>query len=148
MRATTPKKLIAFKRRRQTSPTAKPTTRGSVIRFKDPSEPSEAQIQEAMDAIVRSELAEGFGVDLSIARAVWRHYRALVEAPTFPEPFRSALTNLDDGADPQEREDDGFTSFDLDTWKLANDPDIRTKVRPEAVKLAKFWAQNNIRTAS
>jgi hypothetical protein len=56
----------------------------------EPKRPSRAQIKKTLDELVNCELAQ-FGVNLSIARAMWQEHRHLVEAGEFPEPYASAM---------------------------------------------------------
>jgi hypothetical protein len=100
---------------------------------KRPGEPSEAEIQQTVDFLVHSEYIQ-FSTQLETAREMWRHYRDMVEAPEYPEPFLSA--ELRDGHDPREFE------VDPDCYDLALDPAIREILKPQAIEFAKQRARN------
>jgi hypothetical protein len=99
-------------------------------------EPTKEQIAQALDLIV-SHQYESFTSDLSVARRVWRANRELVEAPVYPEPFRSFLIKTFD-ADVEAEDEAG------DMYEVVFDPEIRQRLLPEARELAKVWLKNGI----
>ena len=75
---------------------------------------------------------EEFARNLNLARAMWRKYREMVEAPEFPEPFRTAFVNETD-CEPDDL-DEGVGGDD------AVAPDFRERTLPMAHQVAQGWA--------
>ena len=107
----------------------------TLIRKTDPEIP-ERLLQKALERLMEMERAE-FAQNLDIARGMWRKHREMVEAPEFPEPFRTAFVNANE-CEPDDPED-GFGGEDA----LA--PDFRERVLPMAREVARRWAHRGMR---
>jgi hypothetical protein len=96
-------------------------------------EPTSAQIEEELDRIVDGTLGEFAGY-VEAARAVWRKWPALVEAPEFPAALRGPYGRTFKGFEPS---DDNWASYIGGYCKTdPMDADLREKLRPVATKLA------------
>ena len=91
----------------------------------------EQLLQVALERLMESERRE-FADNLDIARGMWRKYRALVEAPEFPEPFRTAFVNSAD-CEPDDPES-------LYGGENAVAHDFRERTLPMAIEVAQGWA--------
>jgi hypothetical protein len=65
--------------------------------------PNRKQMKEALKRAVAAQV-EQFNRHLGIARAMWRENRRLVEAKTWPEPFRTLHMEANNGEEPGETE--------------------------------------------
>jgi|ERR1035437_9171018 hypothetical protein len=93
-------------------------------------EPPEALIQEAIDHILKEELAQ-FADHLDTARRMWRQFRELVEQPEFPAALITAYADVH-GCRP---DDDNLSLAGVDAMQ----PQFREIIRPRAVKIARSW---------
>ncbi|MBZ5607248.1 MAG: hypothetical protein LAP38_03250 [Acidobacteriia bacterium] len=91
-------------------------------------DPPPELIEEALMQCVEGAL-EQFSCDLSIARRIWRNHRALVEAPEYPEPYRS-FENMANGELPDDTATDEKDGLPIEK--------LREKLLPEALKMARL----------
>ena len=93
-------------------------------------EPPPEFVQEALDVLLRNELAD-FASSLETARTMWRRYPALVEGHGFPENLREALV--------AEWEDEPSDDCELSGEPCITD-EMRERARPLAEDIARSWA--------
>jgi hypothetical protein len=91
--------------------------------------------RKALDRLAHSERAE-FADHLDTARTFWRRHRELVEAPEFPEPFRSAYIE-ENGHEPG---DEAGEKAVLYGGEEALAPDFLEQLLPTARRIARAWA--------
>jgi alkylation response protein AidB-like acyl-CoA dehydrogenase len=97
-------------------------------------EPDDQLVQETLEVLVREELAE-FAASLQTARALWRQYREMVEAPEFPAHLQAAFLETY-GFEPDDDRDAG--SPDPAIVRAIELPKAREAA--EAVLIARAWA--------
>jgi hypothetical protein len=105
-----------------------PTNKHSLILLTR--EPAPALIQEALDRLMTTDLAE-FASHLELSRSMWRKFPELVEAPGFPEHLRAALVE-ERGDEPDD---------DANVSEEAIEPGHRESLRAAAVQIARGWMQ-------
>jgi hypothetical protein len=108
-----------------------------LVRRPDP-ETLERLTQKALDLLAHRERVE-LAEHLDTARSFWRRHRKMVEAPEFPEPFRSAYVE-ENGYEPGEV---------VVTYggEEALDPDFLEQLLPSAKEVARSWALAGKRVA-
>ena len=75
------------------------------------------------------------GEPWSACGAMWQRHRALVEAATWPEPFRSFLIK-ENGKEPDD------TDMPLEDWERAISADLPERLLHKAEQLAKIWKRH------
>ena len=107
-----------------------------IVKPRQPEPPAEL-VEEALDLWAHGEIAQ-FAIDISDARRVWRKYRALVEAPDFPEFLHKHFVEEFE-CDP----DREFPEPDIDVLACmeanAITPEAREQLLPDARKTALGW---------
>jgi hypothetical protein len=90
-------------------------------------EPPDELVEEILDGMVHTEMFR-FADQIETARSYWRRYPELIEAPEFPEPFRSHYVEEYD-CEPS----DNWSNSDVDVL----DPNLRENLRPKARRSAR-----------
>jgi hypothetical protein len=98
-------------------------------------EPPAHLVEELLDHLVGWDL-HGFATNLEIARALWRRFREMVEAPKFPEQLLPVY--MEEGYDP-----DNGTNLNLCEECL--DPNFRETQRPHVIEILR-WRMERERT--
>jgi hypothetical protein len=95
--------------------------------------PAPQFIEDALKRLIKAEM-ESFNSNLAIARGMWRANRNLVESKTWPEPFRTAYKQANNGQEPR---DDSYE-------KAPSIEALRRENMQAAQSLAKKWANEGI----
>jgi hypothetical protein len=108
------------------------TNKRSLILLTPPlPEPPPAMVTKAHGLLMECDLA-GFCSNLETARAMWRKYRELVEAPGYPEQLRAAFV-AENGQEPSD--DCGISGEEY------LEPGWPENLLPQAVEAARGWMQ-------
>jgi hypothetical protein len=112
-----------------------------LVKPRQPEPPAEL-VEEALELWAHGEIAQ-FASDISDARRVWRKYRALVEAPDFPEfLYKHFLEEFECEPDRE------FPEPDIDVLACMESntitPDAREQLLPDARKTAMNWLTTRV----
>lgn len=91
--------------------------------------PTAEQIEEALGRWVKGDVDQ-FNYNLEIARRVYRSNLKLVQAPSYPEPWRTLYIESNEGQAPSDR----------DTEKAPSIAQLRKQHLPQAIETATLWA--------
>jgi len=105
-------------------------------------EPSAALVEELIESLAHTEFAQ-FAMELSGARTMFRKYKALVEAPGFPELLRKHYIEEWEHAPEDECVESDInvlSCMEADTIT----PEAREQLLPRARQIAQDWMRQGI----